>query len=130
MSLENAKNPAAIAEITSGFDYDEDITIAAADIDLDTATAITDFTGVAVRNEYYCRGITNPNESTAMTVKYQLFSQVGSGYRTMTLQPGQQFIAHVNIALIAGTGNGSTAGDIKLHWKKREFFNVMLHDKL
>lgn len=127
MSISELKNPAAISEITSGFDYDEDITIGASDVDLDTATVITDF--LVARNLYYCRALHNPT-STAITIKYQLFSQDGSGYRTAYIQPGNTFVAWVNIALIAGTGNGSDAGLLKLFWKKRTFFDIMINDNL
>lgn len=127
MSNEDIKNPAAISEITSGFDYDEDITIAASETDLDTETVITGFT--VERSTCYCRGFCNTTDSN-LTVKYQLHGQTGSAFRSIVLNPGQQYIAYVNISAFGGTGNGATAGVLKIYWKKREFFNILLNDRL
>jgi hypothetical protein len=130
MSAENTKNPASISEITSGFDYDEDITIGATDIDLDDQEEeITDFGGI-LRSDYYCRGIHNTT-SSSMTIKYQLFDQdSGSGFRTVTIPAGATYIMYVNIAVIGGTGSGSTAGLINIKWKLREHFAVKYRDRI
>jgi hypothetical protein len=130
MSAENTKNTASIMEITSGFDYDEDITIGAADIDFDDPEEeITDFGGI-LRSNYYCRGIHNTT-SDSMTIKYQLFGQdSGSGFRTVTIPAGTTCIMFVNVAVIGGTGSGSTAGLINVKWKAREHFSVMYRDRI
>lgn len=130
MSAANTKNPASVGEIISGFDYDEDITISTDDIDFDDPAAeITDFGGV-LRSDYYCRGIHNPN-ATDMTIKYQLFGQdSGSGFRTVMIPAGTTCIMFVNVALIGGSGSGSTAGLINVKWKARDHFSVMYRDRI
>ena len=130
MSAANTKNPASISEITSGFDYDEDITIGAADIDFDDPEEeITDFGGI-YRSDYYCRGIHNPTAGN-ITIKYQLFEQDSSGsYRTVMIPSGTTCIMFVNVAVIGGTGSGSTAGLINVKWKAREHFSVMYRDRI